>query len=155
MEDQVKWVNGSGQDMTGEAIKNGWRSSKKSIGYDVIQLNHYALRSAESYLVKRQRGRALHVDRNIGINYWIRMDWSVHRDVTIKRNLPRLRAELDRLHADPVLADWHQRAFDWHRAKADELHGMPEFEDLYQQALTLKLTETERVAYALSLDLEN
>ncbi|MFW2587495.1 glycosyltransferase family 2 protein [Sagittula sp. SSi028] len=155
MEDKVKWVNGSGQDMTGEAIKNGWRSSKKSIGYDVIQLNHYALRSAESYLVKRQRGRALHVDRNIGINYWIRMDWSVHRDVTIKRNLPRLRAELDRLHADPVLSDWHQRAFNWHRAKADELHGMPEFEDLYQQALTLKLTETERVAYALSLDLEN
>ncbi|WP_349537021.1 glycosyltransferase family 2 protein [Sagittula sp. NFXS13] len=155
MEAQVKWVNGSGKDMTSEAIRNGWRSSKKSIGYDLIQLNHYALRSAESYLVKRQRGRALHVDRSIGINYWIRMDWSVHRDVTIKRNLPRLRAELDRLMADPVLKDWHRRAFDWHRAKADELHRIPEFEELYQQALSLKLTETERVAYALSLDLEN
>lgn len=154
-EDRVKWVNGSGQDMTSEAIKNGWRSSKKSIGYDLIQLNHYALRSAESYLIKRQRGRALHVDRNIGINYWIRMDWCDHRDVTIKRNLTRLRAEMDRLLADPVLKDWHAKAFDWHRAKALELHGNPEFEDLYQQALTLKLTETERVAYALALDLEN
>lgn len=154
-DDRVKWVNGSGKDMTGEAIKNGWRSSKKSIGYDLVQLNHYALRSAESYLVKRQRGRALHVDRNIGINYWIRMDWCDHRDITIKRNLPRLRAELDRLKADPVLKEWHAKAFEWHRAKAAELHGMPEFEELYQQALTLKLTETERVAYALALDLEN
>ena len=154
-EDRVKWVNGSGQDMTSEAIKNGWRSSKKSIGYDLIQLNHYALRSAESFLIKRQRGRALHVDRNIGINYWIRMDWSVHRDITIKRNIPRLRAEFDRLMADPVIAEWHGKTLDWHRAKAEELHGMPEFEDLYQQALDLKLTETERVAYALALDLEN
>ena len=151
---QVKWVNGSGLDMTAEAIKNGWQSSKKSVGYDLIQLNHYALRSAESFLIKRQRGRALHVDRSIGINYWIRMDWSVHRDITIKRNLPRLRAEYDRLLADPQLRIWHDKGLAWHRAKADELHGMPEFEDLYQQALTLKLTETERVAYALALDME-
>ena len=32
---------------------------------------------------------------------------------------------------------------------------MPEFEDLYRQALEMKLTETERVAYALALDLES
>jgi hypothetical protein len=32
---------------------------------------------------------------------------------------------------------------------------MPEFEDLYQQALKVKLTETERVAYALALDMES
>jgi hypothetical protein len=154
-EEKVKWVNGSGLDMTSEAIKNGWRSSKKSIGYDLIQLNHYALRSAESFLIKRQRGRALHVDRNIGINYWIRMDWSVHRDITIKRNTPRLRLEYDRLLEDPVLREWHGKALDWHRAKAIELHDTPEFEDLFKQALTLKLTETERVAYALALDMEN
>ena len=31
---------------------------------------------------------------------------------------------------------------------------MPEFADLYRQALALDLTETERVAYALALDME-
>ncbi|SLN34768.1 hypothetical protein TRL7639_01605 [Falsiruegeria litorea R37] len=151
----VCWVNGSGRDMTGEAVDNGWRNSKKSIGYDLIQLNHYALRSAESYLIKRQRGRALHVDRSIGLNYWIRMDWSDFRDVTIKRNLPRLRAEYDRLMQDDTLRSWHQKGLEWHKTKAVELHGMPEFEELYQQALKVKLTETERVAYALALDLES
>ena len=154
-EDRVKWVNGSGHDMTAEALKNGWRSSKKTIGYDLIQLNHYALRSAESFLIKRQRGRALHVDRNIGLNYWIRMDWSVHRDITIKRNIPRLRAEVDRLMMDGALRAAHHRALEWHRAKAAELHGLPEFANLYRQALALDLTETERVAYALALDMEN
>ncbi|MBV2360728.1 glycosyltransferase family 2 protein [Thalassococcus sp. CAU 1522] len=154
-ENKVKWVNGSGQDMTAEAIKNGWRNSKKSIGYDLIQLNHYALRSAESFLIKRQRGRALHVDRSIGLNYWIRMDWSVHRDITIKRNIPRVRAELDRLLADDTLRHWHDKGLAWHRAKADELHANPEFEELFRQATTLDLTETERVAYALALDMES
>ncbi|WP_238367330.1 glycosyltransferase family 2 protein [Mesobacterium pallidum] len=154
-ETQVKWVNGSGQDMTSEAAKNGWRNSVKSIGYDLIQLNHYALRSAESFLIKRQRGRALHVDRSIGLNYWIRMDWGDFRDITIQRNLPRLRAEYDRLMADDVLWGWHEKGLEWHRAKAAELHANPEFEELYTQALDMKLTETERVAYALALDLES
>lgn len=153
--DKVRWVNGSGQDMTREAAVNGWRNSKKSIGYDLLQLNHYALRSAESFLIKRQRGRALHVDRSIGLNYWIRMDWGDHRDVTIQRNLPRLQAEFDRLLADPVLADWHARGQAWHRAKADELHGVTEFADLYAQALDTRLTGMERVAYALALDMES
>lgn len=152
---KVKWVNGSGKDMTKEAAEKGWRSSKKSIGYDLIQLNHYALRSAESYLVKRQRGRALHVDRSIGLNYWIRMDWSDFQDVTIQRNLPRLRAEFARLMEDDTLRHWHEKGFAWHQAKAAELHGMDEFEDLYQQAVKLKLNEVERVAYALALDMES
>lgn len=155
MEARVNWVNGSGKPMGDEVKKNGWRNSKRSIGYDLLQLNHYALRSAESFLIKRQRGRALHVNRSIGLNYWIRMDWGDHRDITIKRNIPRLRAEYDRLLSDPVLNRWHQKGLAWHRAKAEELHGMPEFEDLYQQALTLELNEVERAAYALALDMES
>ncbi len=154
-EDKVKWVNGSGRDMTRDAAHNGWRSSKKNVGYDLLQLNHYALRSAESFLIKRQRGRALHVDRSIGINYWIRMDWSDFRDITIKRNIPRVRAEYERLMQDDILRAAHEVGFEWHKAKARELHGMPEFRDLYTQALEVKLNETERVAYALSLDMES
>ncbi len=153
--DVVKWVNGSGHDMTHEVADNGWRNSRKSIGYDLLQLNHYALRSADGFLVKRQRGRALHVDRSIGLNYWIRMDWSDFRDITIKRNLPRLRAEYDRLMGDDTLRDWHDKGLNWHRSKAEELHGTAEFEELYQQAMKVKLTETERVAYALALDTDS
>ncbi len=153
--DAVKWVNGSGQDMTAEALDNGWRNSKKTIGYDLLQLNHYALRSAESYLVKRQRGRALHVDRSIGLNYWIRMDWNDHRDITIQRNLPRMNAELTRLLQDKQIKDLHEAGLRWHLEKAAELHQMPEFEDLYVRALEIDLTATERVAWALALDLES
>ncbi|MDA5093898.1 glycosyltransferase family 2 protein [Aliiroseovarius sp. KMU-50] len=153
--DQVNWVNGSGLPMSENYKDKGWRSDLKTIGYDLLQLNHYALRSAESYLIKRQRGRALHVDRSIGINYWVRMDWSANKDVTIKCNIPRTVAELGWLMQDKKLADLHQSGVDWHRAKAVELRQNPEFSDLYDQALETKLTEMERVAYALALDMES
>ncbi len=153
--DQVLWVNGSGEPM-GDAVKEkGWRSELKSIGYDLLQLNHYALRSAESYLIKRQRGRALHVDRTIGLNYWIRMDWSDNTDRTIQRNLDRLAVEMGALLADDRLAALHAQAVAWHRAKAEELHANPEFEDLFQQAQGLTLSDMDRVAYALALDMES
>lgn len=154
-EKAVKWVNGSGKDMTKDVAKNGWRSSKKNVGFDLLQLNHYALRSAESFLIKRQRGRALHVDRSIGINYWIRMDWSDCRDITIQRNSARLKLEYDRLMEDDILRGWQEKGSQWHRAKAAELHENPEFADLYRDALAVKLTPTERVAYALALDMES
>lgn len=151
----VRWVNGSGQPMADSLKDRGWRSGIQDIGYDLIQLNHYALRSADSFLIKRQRGRALHVDRSIGLNYWIRMDWSDATDLTIQRNLPRLRAEMARLFADRGLARLHQASVEWHRARAKSLRAEPEFEELYTQALETRLSGMERVAYALALDLES
>ena len=153
--DAVRWVNGSGQAMADSLKDKGWRSGTGDIGYDLIQLNHYALRSAESFLIKRQRGRALHVDRSIGLNYWIRMDWCDATDLTIQRNLPRLRAGIARLMQDAELARLHRASVDWHRGKLAELHGTPEFEDLYHQALTTRLSGMERVAYALALDMQS
>ncbi len=83
------------------------------------------------------------------------MDWSDVRDLTIKRNIPRLRAERDRLLADETLARWHRHGLDWHRAKADALHADPEFAELYRQALEIKLSAPERVAFSLALDMDS
>jgi len=62
---------------------------------------------------------------------------------------------MDRLLADEQLRTDHQAGLAWHRAKAEELHQIPEFRDLYRQALNTKLSATERVAYALALDMES
>lgn len=141
--------------MTAETLQRGWRNSRSSIGYDLLQLNHCALRSVDSFLIKRQRGRAVHVDRAIGLNYWVRMDWSDIRDVTIKRNLPRLQLEYERLMADASLRALHERGLAWHRAKAQELRGLDEFRGLFRAARKIRLTALERAAYALALDMES
>ncbi|MEM9010598.1 MAG: glycosyltransferase family 2 protein [Pseudomonadota bacterium] len=153
--DQVRWVNGSGHDVTKSYLKNGWRSDTKTIGYDLVQLNHYALRSAQSFLVKRQRGRALHVDRSIGLNYWIRMDFNSCTDVTIQRHVPRMEAELARLMEDAEVARLHAAAVAWHREKAETLMAVPEFRALYDQVTQLDLTDAERIAAVVTADMES
>jgi hypothetical protein len=72
--DEVRWVNGSGTPLPPEMYRNAWRSTPETYGYDLVTLNHYAVRSAESFLVKRERGRVNHVDRDQGLAYWFRMN---------------------------------------------------------------------------------
>jgi len=150
----VKWVNGSGQPMKSDYADRGWRSDVKSIGYDLVQLNHYALRSLDSFLIKRQRGRALHVDRSVGLNYWIRMDWNDHEDRSIQRNLNRMTHHLNALKHDKKLTNLHKAGVEWHKAKAKELRATPEFSELLDQASLIHLNSAERVAWALALDME-
>ena len=68
--DSPNWVNGSGAPMPERYLDSGWRSGADCWGYDLVSLNHYAIRSCESFLVKRDRGRANHVARSLGIAYW-------------------------------------------------------------------------------------
>ncbi|MGL4280830.1 MAG: glycosyltransferase family 2 protein [Albidovulum sp.] len=119
--DQVRWLNGSGRPLPREMFRNGWRSSVETYGYDWVQLNHYAVRSAESFLVKRDRGRVNHVDRDQGLNYWFRMNHNAVEDRSILRMIPAARAEFDRLMADPEIAALHHGAVAAHRAKIAEL----------------------------------
>ena len=45
-----RWVNGSGKDMPKEFNLSGWRSTSPTIGRDLVELNHYAVKSYEAYL---------------------------------------------------------------------------------------------------------
>ena len=121
--DRVRWLNGSGRPMPREMFRNGWRSSLDTYGYDWVQLNHYAVRSAESFLVKRDRGRVNHVDRDQGMNYWFRMNFNAEQDTSIQRMIPAAQAEFARLMQDADIAAAHQAAVAAHRAKILQLRG--------------------------------
>lgn len=132
--DEVRWVNGSGRKMPEMLLtNNGWRSTKRSIGYSMVTLNHYVLRSADSYLVKRDRGRINHVDQDQGLDYWVARDYAMDEDDTILKHLPRARAKFNELMADPVLAEYHEKAVRWHRDKIAELKARPDYLMLYQK----------------------
>jgi Glycosyl transferase family 2 len=119
--EQVRWINGSGRAMPREVYRNGWRSTTATYGYDWVCLNHYAVRSAESFLVKRERGRVNHVDRDQGLNYWFRMNFNSDTDASIARLAPRVRAEWAQLMADPEIKALHGATVAAHRAKIAEL----------------------------------
>ncbi|MEM8980121.1 MAG: glycosyltransferase family 2 protein [Pseudomonadota bacterium] len=132
LKDNIYWVNGSGSRMPETAFRNTWRSTSDTYGYELATLNHYAVRSAESFLVKRDRGRVNHVDRDQGLAYWFRMNNNEEEDRSIHRMVPALRAEMERLLSDPDIAAQHQACVAAHRAKIDALRATDNYASFYQ-----------------------
>ncbi len=129
---EIRWVNGSGKPLPKDMYRNAWRSTTDTVGYDLVQLNHYAVRSAESFLVKRDRGRVNHVDRDQGLAYWFRMNNNSTMDRSIQRMIPALEAEMQRLLADPEIAEAHAFSVDKHRDKIDALKTTTNYQKFYQ-----------------------
>ena len=130
--DQVRWVNGAGRCMPERLIRSAeWFSRKDTIGYDMVTLNHYVLRSAESFLVKRQRGRINHVDQDQGLAYWANRNYRTETDHSIHNQLPRAKDVWGKLMADAELARLHQDAVAWHRGRVETLMAEPDYRALY------------------------
>lgn len=144
---EVRWLNGSGQPMPRDLLRNGWRSSTESVGYDWVQLNHYACRSAESFLVKRDRGRVNHVDRDQGLNYWFRMNHNAQPEASIARMGPTAAAERARLMADPEIAAAHQACCAAHRARVAALLADPANADFFAQITGARLRRLSRMLH--------
>lgn len=143
--DEINWVNGSGRAMPRSMYRNAWRSTLDTVGYDLVQLNHYAVRSAESFLVKRDRGRVNHVDRDQGLAYWFRMNNNADTDRSIQRGLPALEVELARLTSDSEIAAAHHSSVASHRAKISELQNTEKYGAFYRELTGARLKRLSRM----------
>lgn len=141
----INWVNGSGRSMPESQWRNAWRSNSETFGYDMVSLNHYAVRSAESFLVKRDRGRVNHVDRDQGAAYWFRMNHNCVTDNRMQRMLPLLKEEYDRIVSDPEIAAAHQDCVTAHRAKIDELKQQPKYQEFYEELTSARMEKLARL----------
>ncbi|EAR52757.1 hypothetical protein OG2516_00984 [Oceanicola granulosus HTCC2516] len=80
----VKWVNGSGVELDEKILHKGWRSNAETVGYELAQVNHYAIKSREDFLLKRLRGTANSKNKDrIDMEYWDRYDINTCADATI------------------------------------------------------------------------
>lgn len=143
--DQINWVNGSGRRMPDEILRTGWRSNAATVGYDLVTLHHYSLRSAESFLVKRDRGRVNHVDRDQGLAYWFRMNHNPETDRSMIAKLPMMQAEMDKFLADPEIAAMHAACVAAHRDKIAELKARPDYRAFYGEITGARLRALSRM----------
>ncbi|GAA3866860.1 glycosyltransferase family 2 protein [Celeribacter arenosi] len=143
--DKIRWYNGSGVAMPRTEYRNAWRSTARTYGYDIVQLNHYAVRSAESFLVKRDRGRVNHVDRDQGMAYWFRMNNNGTEDLSIQRMMPKARAEFDRLMEDSDIRAAHEGCVAAHRAKIAELKAAGNYAAFYDELTSERLEKLSRM----------
>ena len=98
--------------------------------YRFAQVNHYCVRSRDSFLVKRDRGKVNHVNKMMEFEYWRRNDIAVEQSLTARRYDAATAAWLATLRADKRLNMLHGRAVNWHRRTIAELKTRPDFQDM-------------------------
>jgi predicted ester cyclase len=143
--EKINWVNGSGRRLHTGEYRNAWRSTARTYGYDLVTLNHYAVRNAESFLVKRDRGRVNHVDRDQGLTYWFRMNNNATSDRSIQRHVPKMKMEFDRLMADADIARMHRSCVAAHRDKIGELKAKGENLEFFEQLTSERMAKLSRM----------
>lgn len=136
-----KWTDGSGRPVPEDFLlapaKKPIRDFDARGARDLATLNHYALRSLDSYLVKNDRGDVNRDNRDFDDTYWRERNDDGFEDRSIRRYLPRLKAEIARLKSDPEVARLHDEAVALHRATRDRLLSDPAYVALRDRLRTL------------------
>ena len=141
---EIRWIDGCGRPVLDKFVKEGWRFGTHSYGYDLVTLNHYAVRSAESFMVKRDRGRVNHVDRDQGLAYWLRMNFNMESDKSIQRHLSRAKLEFDNLWEMQGVASCQMTAVEAHRQKIATLLARADSKAFYDEITSERLQMMSR-----------
>ena len=134
---QPTWKDGSGRPVPrpflNAANKNRLRKFPARGARALATLNHYALRSLDSYLVKNDRGDVNREHRAFDTSYWRERNDAAWKDTSIQRYLPRLKAEMGRLMKDPEIKALHDESVRLHLAKRDALLARDAYQEMRAQ----------------------
>lgn len=128
--DTVKWLNGSGREMEDYFKFRGWRSITRTVGYDWVQLNHYAVKSVDSYAIRKMRGNVNNKKDKYNSDYWSLQDRNEVHDDTMLRYSDQRNAIMTQLLQDPVLNQLHHAAVDRAEARLAELRQTEAYHQL-------------------------
>ncbi len=116
----LTWLQGDGRPVSKTFGPNQPVLFGSDAGNSLGQINHYAVKSRESFLVKSARGLPNHGNVPVDLSYWARRNLNDEVDDQLaNRDVDTSLAD------DPVLSDLHQRSVEWHRARIKELLATP------------------------------
>lgn len=127
----LSWIDGSGRDFPMELRSVHQKGVDARGHFDLIVLNHYSLRSFESFMVKQDRGDVLRPG-NIDKRYFRRRNRLPSTETEMQQHQPRLEEEIANLKRDPELAELHDMTVEKHREKIARLRKSPAFDELLE-----------------------
>lgn len=131
----ARWFDGEGRQLGDQFKVKRIFSNFGQPNYRLVQLNHYALGSMEGYVLKADRGRAVHSDHMLDIDYWVERNFNTDSDASIARLSALSRPLLDQLHGDADLARLHAGAVTWRRNRFLHLMEQEPFRALFARLL--------------------
>ncbi len=136
---QPAWTDGSGRNIPWQFRK---RENKRRIRAfpakgvrDFATLNHYALRSLDSYLVKNDRGDVNREYRVFDDTYWRERNDNSYFDDSILRYADQLATETEALKSLPGVRDLHDTAVALHRQRCAEQMDLEEYQQMRKTLL--------------------
>ncbi|SIS91091.1 Glycosyl transferase family 2 [Roseivivax lentus] len=117
----ARWFDGSGRELDAQFRTRRIFSNFGQDNGAMAQLNHYPLGSMEEYVLKAARGRAVHSDHLLGLDYWVERNFNIEEDRSIAPLTARAAVHRAAFAADPTLAALHDDAVAWRRARFDSL----------------------------------
>ncbi len=131
------WYDGAGQRLPDAFAGRDSQIALPTLttGRSVIELNHYSLRSVESFLVKTARGLANRRVKAIDLSYWVERNFNTVENTAITLWSEALAHEIAALRALPGLEALHQQACHWHRQRSAALIRTEEGYRLYCDCL--------------------
>jgi hypothetical protein len=127
------WYDGAGERIPMEYAVGKNKGIDCRGTYALAQMNHYAVKSYDSYLTKVERGDAVDPRWARNLTYWQQRDVNDDTDTSILRHLPRARLAHDALMADPETRRLHGICVELHRTKVAELRLQKDMQELLDQ----------------------
>ena len=117
------WYDGSGQRLTDAFAEREGQIAlpSLSVGRQLIELNHYSLRSVESFIVKTARGLANRRVKSIDLSYWVERNFNAVENTAITYWSAALAQEIAALRRLAGIETLHLHGCDWHRRRSADL----------------------------------
>lgn len=133
--EDARWFDSHGRALAAQFKTRRIFSNFGRENYGLAQINHYPLGAMETYVLKADRGRAVHSADMLGLDYWVERNFNTDSDTTISATAERRGAALAELKADPELAALHAKAVTWRRNRFDALMQREPFRALFGRLL--------------------
>jgi hypothetical protein len=126
--ESVLWVNGSGRPLEDWFKFRGWRSIRRTVGYDWAQINHYAIKSMDAYSLRKFRGNANLKKDKYNADYWSLQDRNEVEDTRILRHADRRNRIMAALLEDPEVRRLHEAAHARAEARLADYQRSPDYQ---------------------------
>lgn len=116
-----RWVDGAGRELPEAYRKGRIFAPLGENAWTMAQINHYALGSMQSYVLKCDRGRANREASSFDMSYWVERNFCTEEDRSIDRYAQATAEGMAGLRADGELDRLHRAGVEWRRARLNAL----------------------------------
>lgn len=148
----ASWYGGDGEPLAPHLLSDKRLSLyPRQANRSLVEMHHYSLRSAESFLVKAGRGLPNRSSKAIDLGYWVERNFNLVENGAALALSEALAAEIAALKALPKVATLHEACCQHHRAEIARLLRQPESYRLFTECLHARTSYALPPATELSL----